>query len=629
MTHITHFKQQPINIHYWDYYILCRLNAAATIALQRMEYWDGTKEDGNAHAEDINEVLEHQGQAPTQDTDRWVYKAMDELQWELMGVTGEKKLPKLIDFLVEELHYLERRNNPLNTWDRKKQYGLNAVAIQDHINYLGYIISYFKLPFRRLTPVFYAIEVLTREGIYIDRLNVDRVYAKIESFKEGSKIPHFLKSEIEKFFQTFLKPAIRPFRTFAEWKAQSCGMHPAKVRNGKRKNAESIPHFRGSNSIEYKTENTNIDHKHNRERSASETDSSTFASETSVSSPAHHFLPTESQNEVESQPASYRLNEQSDPPTVGESTQSQQLEINHERPNDDIMVDSIPATPPAHSGMSSEQQPQGDTLHPDMHQNGVTGTQQGEVTAGPNGGLHIQQGRQIGKNGVTSITFEEMRIAQEKAHESINTPTSGESTQTQQLEQTSNPVAPGCVDAPTPGQAVPDGEKGDAKDAPATRVGGKTTTKKPSGKARYQITLQGQHIIDLYQELRKRRITLNDGNIKAANGLADVVDCDEDFRDVFRMIQEDPFLNQKNVKRDLDFMYRKYDGYIDQVVKAREYSRTGLPTEDTNPASSRPSVLVSEEKAQQNIEAAKARVAARKAASALAATQMAQTQMAL
>src|SRR5271157_1316381 len=98
MSRLTHFKQQPKNLLYWDYYILCRLNIAAAMALQRMEYWDGTKEGGNVHAEAQNEALVANGQAATQDTSRWVYKAQDELQWELMGITGEKGITSLLKF---------------------------------------------------------------------------------------------------------------------------------------------------------------------------------------------------------------------------------------------------------------------------------------------------------------------------------------------------------------------------------------------------------------------------------------------------------------------------------------------------------------------------------------------------
>src|SRR5438105_4498933 len=134
MSRITHFKVQPKNIQYWDYYILCRLDTPAAIALQKLEYWDGTKEDGNIHAEDINDALEAAGEEATQMISRWFYKAQDELQWELMGLTGEKGVAKLTKDLTD-LKYITQRTNPDVPMDRKKQYHFNEQLVQDHVNY--------------------------------------------------------------------------------------------------------------------------------------------------------------------------------------------------------------------------------------------------------------------------------------------------------------------------------------------------------------------------------------------------------------------------------------------------------------------------------------------------------------
>lgn len=256
MSRITHFKSQPVNIQYWDYYILCRLNSEATIALQRMEYWDGTKDAGNSHAEDINDMQALSGETPTQDVSAWIYKSQDELHWELMGVVGEKKVKDLFRVLEEDLGYIKVRNNPYKGWDRKKQYEFEAGLVQSHINYLGYIVSFFGLPLRRLRPIFYAIEALTRSGIYIDQLNVKLVIKKISEFREDPKLPHFLKNDLEKLGNLSTNQPLRSFGNFAEWKAQNCGMQSAESPNASRKTADSIPQKRGSNSIEYKTEKT-------------------------------------------------------------------------------------------------------------------------------------------------------------------------------------------------------------------------------------------------------------------------------------------------------------------------------------------------------------------------------------
>lgn len=265
MSRITHFKQQPINIDYWDYYILCRLNAEATLVLQRIEYWDGTKDDGNTHAEAQNDAMAKAGLTPNQDTSYWIYKAQDELQWELMGIVGEKRLHNLTDFLVKDLEYLKRRNNPLEGWDRKKQYAFNAGMIQEHVNYLGYMVGYFNLPIRHLRPVFYAIEELTRDGKYIDTINVEMVLAKIETLKTDTKIPHFLKSDLERFEKLPVNRPMRSFRNFAEYKETLCGMHVVE-------SEECMSSNRGSNSIEFNISD-DIEDLHNKGTFSSSQDS--------------------------------------------------------------------------------------------------------------------------------------------------------------------------------------------------------------------------------------------------------------------------------------------------------------------------------------------------------------------
>ena len=229
MSRITHFKQQPKSVYYWDYYILCRLNVAAAIALQRMEYWDGTKDNAVVHAEAHNDALKANNQPATQDTSHWVYKSQDELQWELMGITGEKGTAALLKFLQEDVNYLATRNNPDLPFDRKKQYEFQAELIQEHLNYLTSIISYFQQAKTRLTLVYYAIELLTREQVYIEKLSIVHVVKKLAEMQVDPKLPKFLKNEFarDKTLPNEATREVIPFRNIAEWKA-------AKLRNGLR-----------------------------------------------------------------------------------------------------------------------------------------------------------------------------------------------------------------------------------------------------------------------------------------------------------------------------------------------------------------------------------------------------------
>lgn len=169
-TRITHLTTLPRSIDYWDYYILCRLNDQVSCALQRMEYWDGTKTGGNTHNAQINDQLTETGQQPTQDVSRFVYKSREELAWELIGTCGERNAYECLDFLSNTLHYLVARHNPYKTFDRTLQYEFQETLVQQHLDQLYAIIRHFLLLGRIQRPVLYAIEQLTREGVYIYRV---------------------------------------------------------------------------------------------------------------------------------------------------------------------------------------------------------------------------------------------------------------------------------------------------------------------------------------------------------------------------------------------------------------------------------------------------------------------------
>lgn len=98
----------------------------------------------------------------------------------------------------------------------------------------------------------------------------------------------------------------------------------------------------------------------------------------------------------------------------------------------------------------------------------------------------------------------------------------------------------------------------------------KPRTKKPASQ---RLTLQGQHIFDLFQAARTRKVSQTDATIKASNGLGEIVESDDDFTEVHRLMKEDPFLKEKGITVDLDFMYRKWDRYIDKVDQLREAAK--------------------------------------------------------
>lgn len=169
MSQITHLTTLPKNIDYWDYYILCRCDDAASKVLQRMEYWDGTKVGGNVHNEKDNDQAIESGNTPTQDTSRFVYKTREELAWEMIGSVKERSAYKALDDIIN-LKYLKSRHNPYKTFDRTLQYEFQYELVKEHLNKLYFIVQCFTEHKRQMRPVLYAIERLTEEGVFINRI---------------------------------------------------------------------------------------------------------------------------------------------------------------------------------------------------------------------------------------------------------------------------------------------------------------------------------------------------------------------------------------------------------------------------------------------------------------------------
>ncbi len=249
MSRVTHAEFLPLTIDYWDYYIVCQLNIEAARVLQRMEYWDRTKGDSTSGTEETHQHSHTLSVVPKEDTSRFIWKTEEELYWELMGSCGERALASALKFLVNERAYLACRNNPYRAFDRTKQYQLCYELIQEHITKLGALVKVFVDQGRRVQPVQYAIEALTREGTTIDQLTVSMIAAKLAAFhtqlhqdeenvrREVGKKPikaslpgfirvHLKKDESEGFTTGF------PYPQSAEWKPAICGMETCNLRNG-------------------------------------------------------------------------------------------------------------------------------------------------------------------------------------------------------------------------------------------------------------------------------------------------------------------------------------------------------------------------------------------------------------
>jgi hypothetical protein len=161
-----------------------------------------------------------------------------------------------------------------------------------------------------------------------------------------------------------------------------------------------------------------------------------------------------------------------------------------------------------------------------------------------------------------TLSLEELDLVLQKLQE-----------QKQQFSSSEEPPSPSdetaassSVQGTSPSSSVQKQQQASEEKGGKGRQGQKTPRK---GSKDVALTLQGQHILELYDGFKGRKVARSPETIRAANGLGDVVSSDEDFESVLKAIASDPFLKQKQVRIDLDFVYRKYDGFLDIVDRAR------------------------------------------------------------
>jgi hypothetical protein len=119
-----------------DYVAICQNSpdaACSAALLSYFENWMNTKLDNRPQAKLRNKIDQNGGKAGTQDESLWVYISQDNLKKDLLGVFGDVKINKCLQWL-RTMEYILWRENPDHLWDRKLQYMLNVEFVQKLIN---------------------------------------------------------------------------------------------------------------------------------------------------------------------------------------------------------------------------------------------------------------------------------------------------------------------------------------------------------------------------------------------------------------------------------------------------------------------------------------------------------------
>ena len=109
------------------------------VVLEQLIYWSNKTRDYDKFLEEEIELINKDGgKSDLEKRHGWIYKTAQELSDELMGIGAPPTIAKDL-VKLEELGYIESRNNPKYKWDHTKQYRPNYVKIQKDLIELGYI----------------------------------------------------------------------------------------------------------------------------------------------------------------------------------------------------------------------------------------------------------------------------------------------------------------------------------------------------------------------------------------------------------------------------------------------------------------------------------------------------------
>ena len=114
------------------------------LILNQFIYWTERRRDFDRFIEEEKKRAKTEGkELNISKTGGWVYKSTDNLAEELMLGKSKSTLSRYVKEL-EEMGYLESRQNPEYKWDKTKQYRVNLIKINRDLLELGYHLEGYK-----------------------------------------------------------------------------------------------------------------------------------------------------------------------------------------------------------------------------------------------------------------------------------------------------------------------------------------------------------------------------------------------------------------------------------------------------------------------------------------------------
>ena len=219
--------------------------------------------------------------------------------------------------------------------------------------------------------------------------------------------------------------------------------------------------------------------------------------------------------------------------------------------------------------------------------------------------------RQVGKNGITSVTFDDIVQAQTPVEQTPGTPALPPSADPPQFgrssgirsDQASLPVS--VVPEPAQAESPPAGSN-PVHVAPTAQATGKPEKPKRGRKNEVQLTLQEAQIKEWYEELRGVEISLSKRTVTALAALGKRTMSKDDFLSVTAILDSDKWFEEHRVGVDLYWINFHWENKI--VFLQRKKS---TPLDDKKPIDIYTANSMDKEKMQRRIEERRARIAAR------------------
>lgn len=129
MNCIAHQKDQPMIVIYADQLAACDGHHCTAALLNVFEYW---------HSVRLSQIQQERKRASTEqdyqpNLSTWIYKNIQDLSDDIIGMFGETSISKSVVTLLEK-GFIESKQNTTNPFDRTKMYRLNTARVQEAIN---------------------------------------------------------------------------------------------------------------------------------------------------------------------------------------------------------------------------------------------------------------------------------------------------------------------------------------------------------------------------------------------------------------------------------------------------------------------------------------------------------------